>query len=215
MDGRSYYAVSSDFNAKDADEWVYRNVIQNIEIEWIKSYSGDGRNKILDRIEGKGRYGAVKIMQNEIGKSNKQIADEIRNFCKSDRDYSHQGTTIAFSKIKNPEFYAYYAAYDWVLFCSLFGRMIDLPKGFPMYCNDLKQMFDEVANTYTSEQLSKIEYPTVAHDVLAFLGRNGILDKPEHLKKHKDYPKQEKEHSAIDDARWNVKLFDFIQKNRL
>ncbi len=38
-----------------------------------------------------------------------------------------------------PEFWAYYADYDWVVLCQLFGRMIDLPKGWPMYCNDLKQ----------------------------------------------------------------------------
>lgn len=43
-----------------------------------------------------------------------------------------------------PEFWAYYADYDWVVFCQLFGRMIDLPKGFPMYCRDLKQWMDQL-----------------------------------------------------------------------
>jgi hypothetical protein len=38
-----------------------------------------------------------------------------------------------------PEFWAYYADYDWVVLCQLFGRMIDLPKGWPMFCRDLKQ----------------------------------------------------------------------------
>jgi hypothetical protein len=38
-----------------------------------------------------------------------------------------------------PEFWAYFADYDWVAFCQLFGRMIDLPKGYPMFCMDLKQ----------------------------------------------------------------------------
>ena len=42
-----------------------------------------------------------------------------------------------------PEFYAYYANYDWVAFCQLFGRMMDLPQGYPMYCRDLKQIMDE------------------------------------------------------------------------
>jgi hypothetical protein len=42
-----------------------------------------------------------------------------------------------------PEFYGYYADYDWVVFCWLFGKMINLPKGFPMYCRDLKQMMDD------------------------------------------------------------------------
>jgi hypothetical protein len=39
-----------------------------------------------------------------------------------------------------PRFWGYYADYDWVALCQLFGRMIDLPKGWPMYCCDLKQM---------------------------------------------------------------------------
>jgi len=41
-----------------------------------------------------------------------------------------------------PEFWAYYADYDWVVFCWIFGRMIDLPKHFPMYCRDFKQTMD-------------------------------------------------------------------------
>lgn len=39
----------------------------------------------------------------------------------------------------NIEFWGYYSSYDWVVFCQLFGRMIDLPKSLPMFCNDLKQ----------------------------------------------------------------------------
>jgi hypothetical protein len=38
-----------------------------------------------------------------------------------------------------PRFWGYFADYDWVLFCQLFGAMIDLPPTFPMYCWDLKQ----------------------------------------------------------------------------
>lgn len=40
---------------------------------------------------------------------------------------------------ETPEFWAYYADYDWVALCQLHGRMIDLPKGWPMFCRDLKQ----------------------------------------------------------------------------
>lgn len=38
-----------------------------------------------------------------------------------------------------PQFWAYYADYDWVALCQLYGRMIDLPEGWPMFCLDLKQ----------------------------------------------------------------------------
>ena len=47
---------------------------------------------------------------------------------------------------ERPEFWAYYADYHWVAFCQLFGRMIELPDGFPMYCNDLKQLLNSKGN---------------------------------------------------------------------
>jgi hypothetical protein len=45
-----------------------------------------------------------------------------------------------------PKFYGYYADYDWVVFCQLFGRMVDLPPDFPKYCRDLRQMLDDYDN---------------------------------------------------------------------
>lgn len=47
---------------------------------------------------------------------------------------------------KKPQFWGYYADYDWVVFCQLYGRMIDLPEGFPMFCMDLKQLAVESGN---------------------------------------------------------------------
>ena len=54
-----------------------------------------------------------------------------------------------------PEFWGYYADYDWVVFCQIFGAMIDLPKGWPMYCRDIKQLCDSCGNPKLPEQTSK------------------------------------------------------------
>lgn len=43
-----------------------------------------------------------------------------------------------------PEFWGYFADYDWVVFAQLFGSMVDLPKGYPFYCRDLKQFADSL-----------------------------------------------------------------------
>lgn len=40
----------------------------------------------------------------------------------------------------SPEFWAWFSAYDWVLLCQLFGTMMDLPSGWPKFCNDLRQL---------------------------------------------------------------------------
>jgi hypothetical protein len=39
----------------------------------------------------------------------------------------------------DPELWAWYAAYDHVALCQLFGCMVDLPDGIPMWTNDLQQ----------------------------------------------------------------------------
>ena len=45
---------------------------------------------------------------------------------------------------ETPEFWAYYASYDWVALCQMYGTMMDLPKGWPMFCRDLQQRRSEM-----------------------------------------------------------------------
>jgi hypothetical protein len=42
------------------------------------------------------------------------------------------------------EFWGEYSAYDWVVFCRIFGSMVDLPPGYPYYCNDLIQWMKQL-----------------------------------------------------------------------
>lgn len=57
-----------------------------------------------------------------------------------------------------PEFIAYYADYDWVCFCQIFGRMIDLPKHFPMYCLDIKQWAYDLGDPKLPKQVHGAHY---------------------------------------------------------
>jgi hypothetical protein len=56
---------------------------------------------------------------------------------------------------EKPEIWAYYADYDWVALCQLYGTMMDLPKSWPMYCRDVKQLCDGLGNPKLPEQLSQ------------------------------------------------------------
>lgn len=136
-DGREYYAISTDFNQKDADDWVRDNVISKLPDRHADFHDSPRRKT-----------------ESLFWKSNTQIANDIlafvypdvfKNFKTVEKEF-YQRTKEYGWNTEQPEFYAYYADYDWVLFCSLFGRMIDLPKGFPMYCRDLKQTMDEEFN---------------------------------------------------------------------
>lgn len=64
---------------------------------------------------------------------------------------------------ENPEFWAWYGNYDWVVFCWIWGRMIDLPQNFPMYCRDFRQTVQALG--IRGKDLA--EQPGQSHDALA------------------------------------------------
>jgi hypothetical protein len=53
---------------------------------------------------------------------------------------------------EQPEFWAYYASYDWVALCQLYGTMMWLPNSWPMYCRDIKQFRDSLGHPPMPEQ---------------------------------------------------------------
>ena len=114
-DGRTFYKISSEYDYKDADGWVRENVILPA---YKHAVHGDARN----------HYTAQNFHKLH-GFPNGYIRGLLLDF---------------FALDKTPiEIYGYFSDYDWVLFCSIFGTMIELPKGYPMYCIDLKQMMME------------------------------------------------------------------------
>jgi hypothetical protein len=90
-------------------------------------------------------YDGMKFLLNQYGKTRKEIAYDIVNFiCPYPVASDWAGVGSLESGISEylaanpPEFYGYYSDYDHVALSWLFGRMIDLPNGFPMYTRDLK-----------------------------------------------------------------------------
>jgi hypothetical protein len=69
-------------------------------------------------------------------------------------------------KQPEPGIYAYYADYDWVVLCQLFGTMMSLPKGMPIFCYDLKQMMRE-RGLHTKWKCDTVPDPVNEHNALA------------------------------------------------
>lgn len=120
-DGREYYALNRECNLRKAirNEWLEDNVLIPIYRYYVH---GDMRNHMTASLS------TLKSIFRKNGRTNQQLKEEILAFIGGD---------------KNPVFYGYYADYDWVVFCWIFGKMIDLPDHFPYYCRDLKQMMDD------------------------------------------------------------------------
>ncbi len=59
------------------------------------------------------------------------------------------------------ELWAWYAAYDHVALCQLYGSMPDLPRALPRFTRDLRQLWDEVGRPSLPSE------PADQHDALA------------------------------------------------
>ena len=165
--GEVFYRISNEYNFNDADKWVQENVIIPM---YAENVHGDARNN-LD----------ATFFNKYYGISNKKIANEIEDFIiRFHTTDNLKRKTFDIANGNSIEIYGYYSDYDWVLFCSLFGKMIDLPKGFPMYCKDLKQLLDDKA----SQKIMEVErkYPN----------QNRFETSLELIKRNPEYPKQQK-----------------------
>lgn len=107
---------------------------------------------------------APKLKGGDMIKTYAQAREEILLFCGD-----------------SPEIWAYFADYDWVIFCGIFGRMVDLPRGWPMYCRDLKQLMWHLC---------------ISNKDLREAGLSN-----------------ENAHDALDDARWNKRVYNWIQES--
>lgn len=207
-DGREYYAVSKEFDLKQAWEnvWLRENVLLKIYEDFLSKerYAREYHCKLVKPF-------SLKTLQTLIrwnGKTKKQIAQDIITFVNEGQNL---WTSLNSSQIApdNTEFYAYYADYDWVMFCSLFGTMMDLPKGFPMYCRDLKQTLDEkLAAKYMTYLPPCPNQPEIkSNDNIP------LENKLVWAKSFGNYPAQINEHHALYDAKWNFELYKFLHRH--
>lgn len=235
-DGSEYYAISKDFDIKAAwnahevipfltsknhstndrrEYWLRENVLKPIFEELHHRFVREDDYK--GSVDMKFNYDNFQYLIKKYGKSNNHIADEIKNFINTE-NFKDGGQLILGKFFPNkkpePEFYGYYCDYDWVVFCSLFGKMINLPEGFPMYCKDLKQMLDTEAerglkNSVTNEWEPVFKGgPLVNKNIPVFQNIKQVLDR---IKANPNYPKQTDEHNALADAKWNKELFEFLK----
>lgn len=212
-DNREYYAISKDFNLEEAwnrydvkteimsgdarntypngrsyrQYWIRDNVLKPIFKElWYEK----GHLQNLHHVSNDFTYSNLKRLILLYGKSNKQIAEEIIQYTNGSLIANLDRTATIKSITTKPVFYGYYSAYDHVALCWLFGKMIDLPNGFPMYTIDLQQIKEEIEDKYREKG---IDFS---------------------LSEDSEYPQQEIEHHSLEDAKWTRDLHNFLKTKR-
>lgn len=143
-DGREYCAVNSDMPLDRIvkHDWLVHNVLPHLPLtnrskldSWIAHptiYSKPDLDLVnLDR-------------RNTAVKPHWVIANEVREFLQPTENW------------RDTELWAYYGAYDHVALCQLWGKMIDLPKGIPMFTHELMQLWEQAGRPEQPEQTDAV-----------------------------------------------------------
>ena len=153
-DGREYYAVCSEIDqwtpgGSEAlhkriskHDWLMRNVIPHLPVTRAPTRMDNSWIWSLDR-------------SSILVKPRRVIANEVREFILAAPD---------------PQLWAWYAAYDHVVLCQLWGTMMQLPKGVPMWTNDLKQEAERRGNPDLPQMPGVVEHEAL-HDAREVLFR--------------------------------------------
>ena len=115
--GGEYYAISTEFDASKASDWVRDNVLTKLP-------------PITD----------------SAWKPREQIMREVYSYLIRTHD--------------DVQLWADYGAYDHVVLAQLFGTMMDLPDGVPMFTHELQQLWEDAGRPAKPGQ-------TDEHDALA------------------------------------------------
>lgn len=136
---KELYLISNEFNLEEAwtrdDLWIRNNVLRPI-------YDRFTTGKEEFTLEG-----MREVIQN-VGVSRQEIKEAILKYMPD-----------------KPEFWGYYGAYDHVCLAWIFGRMIDLPRNFPMFTKDIRQLIDDRL-FYASPNELHIPREGTIHDAL-------------------------------------------------
>lgn len=128
-DGREYYAVNSgaDWDRVRKHQWLMQNVWPHLPLRGHKSglvTVGGGTEVRLTE------PGVIDTSNTQV-KPRWVIANEVRDF-------------IQATDAIEPQLWADYGAYDHVALCQLWGPMVKLPPGVPMWTHDLRQEIERL-----------------------------------------------------------------------
>lgn len=147
-DGPTFYAQNRECDFSKASDWVWRNVFPHLAHFSLRGHrSCRGREETYDSGLGRRSYSSCSTNLDDPCPwlDRREIQDSVLSFC----DIEKNG---------KPEFWGYFADYDWVAFCQLFGTMVQLPKGFPMYCRDIKQWADQLGDVRIPKPVKEVHH---------------------------------------------------------
>lgn len=140
-DGREYYAVNANIYTRKLHQnpWLTQNVWPH-----LPQIPGHGHSSCME--------GHLDLNHPDV-RPKAQIAREVESFIMNGRVDPDRSDT---------ELWADYAAYDHVVLAQLWGPMINLPKGIPMFTNGIQQELRKHPAPDTAPKQAEGEHHAIA-----------------------------------------------------
>jgi len=134
-DGREYYAVNADMDVERIlkNPWLVENVWRHLPVRGMRIGPASVNGTIESRVQ---ITGSLDRKSSQL-RPRWLIANEVRDFLRADQAI---------------ELWADYAAYDHVVLAQLWGSMMNLPEGIPMWTHDIQQLLELAPGFIPPEQ---------------------------------------------------------------
>lgn len=113
-DGRTFYAEFTDYDKSQCDEWIKNNVINNLKFERLPGYVPICREDFA--------YSCWRF------KPNVPITDMWNLEMSGNTELIKEELTKWIDQFDSVEIWSDCLAYDWVLFCNIWGHAFNVPQ---------------------------------------------------------------------------------------
>ena len=132
-DGRTLHYGNANFDYQDVSPWVADNVLVPLG---FKNLGKDGKVVLIPPPDF---YGS-----GPFWKSRQYIKEQLMFFLAGGDVNLEEDQIVDSENYKGVELWANYASTDFVAFYQIFGTLMDLPEGLPMYIHDIQQELDRL-----------------------------------------------------------------------
>ena len=133
-DGREYYAQSVEFASEMASPWVKEQVFPQLLYCSYTTHTSTRAGQ---------RYGTTLLSKVYHKQLLKEEGCPLHTCAWRTRAQIRQELLTFFQPGAGFELWGWCSGYDFVVFCQLFGPMMDFPPGYPHYIRDFQYLLDE------------------------------------------------------------------------
>jgi len=182
---KAFYGEFTDYDDLQIDDWIWKNVI--LKLKYVDSIFRTGSKSYQQINDGKrGVYEYETLLENQVPQNLMNgISDTSVYECAGDTKFVSERLKEWLSTFERCEMYGDVYAYDWVLFCELFGGARKVPSNICYIPQDLATALRQngIDPDISRMEFSRVGTPMLHNSLADAWALKACFEKIESLKK--------------------------------